>query len=60
MKKRGINAEWHRTHRMPKTPTLEQRLEWHLEHQEKCACRELPESIRKALAQRSASREQGA
>lgn len=34
-----INAEWHRAHQMPKNPTLDQRIEWHIAHTEACACR---------------------
>lgn len=42
-----INAEWHQLHKMPKNATLEQRLEWHLEHAVNCGCREMPETIRR-------------
>ena len=48
----GLNAEWHRAHRMPPKATLEQRLEWHVEHQKHCACRDMPATIRAALARR--------
>jgi hypothetical protein len=34
-----INAEWHAKHKMPKNPTLEQRVKWHLEHAKHCSCR---------------------
>jgi hypothetical protein len=40
-----INAAWHRAHPMPKNPTLEQRVQWHLAHAAACSCRELPESM---------------
>ncbi|MBN9036546.1 MAG: hypothetical protein J0H53_10775 [Rhizobiales bacterium] len=43
------NAEWHRAHRMPKNPTVEQRIAWHREHAQNCNCREMPESIRKLI-----------
>ena len=46
-----INAEWHKAHRMPKNPTREQRIAWHRAHSANCACREMPESIRKLLAE---------
>jgi len=36
-----INKEWHEKNKMPKNPTAEQRLKWHLEHQKHCKCREL-------------------
>jgi hypothetical protein len=41
-----INAEWHRANPMPKNPTMDQRLAWHVAHAAACACREeLPGSI---------------
>jgi len=46
-----INKEWHEKHRMPKNPTIEQRIKWHLEHQKNCSCRpitgKLAEEMRK-------------
>lgn len=47
-----MNAEWHRKNKMPPNATLEQKAEWHREHAERCACREMPERIRKELAKR--------
>ena len=45
--KSSINAEWHRQHRMPKNPTLEERLHWHLEHMKHCQCRkEIPAGLK--------------
>ena len=40
-----LNAEWHRKNRIPKNPTIEQRIEWHLEHQKHCKCRPIPEKL---------------
>lgn len=34
--------EWHLSHKMPKKPTLEQRLAWHKEHLKHCGCRPVP------------------
>jgi hypothetical protein len=36
-----INAEWHARHKMPKNPTMDQRVKWHLEHSRHCGCRPL-------------------
>jgi hypothetical protein len=47
-----INKSWHEAHRMPKNPTLEERLEWHLSHALNCGCREMPAAIRKELEAR--------
>jgi hypothetical protein len=42
-----INKEWHEKNRMPKNPTREQRVEWHIAHVANCACR-LPSDKLKA------------
>lgn len=39
--------EWHISHKMPKNPTFEQRLEWHKEHLKFCSCRPVPASMTK-------------
>lgn len=49
---KGVNAEWHKAHRMPRNPTLEQRIEWHLEHREVCGCRPPPEGLVEELDRR--------
>jgi hypothetical protein len=36
-----INAKWHIAHKMPKNPTPDQRIKWHLEHAKNCSCRPL-------------------
>ena len=41
-----LNAEWHKQHRMPKNPTEEQRIVWHIEHAKHCGCREMPEKLK--------------
>jgi hypothetical protein len=46
-----LNADWHRTNRMPKNATLDQRIAWHVGHTANCGCRPMPESIRVALAE---------
>lgn len=45
-----INAEWHLAHRMPKNPTTEQRLRWHIEHSRHCSCRPLTEKLKAEIA----------
>jgi hypothetical protein len=41
----SINKKWHEQHKMPKTPTLEQRIRWHLAHEKNCTCRPIPEKL---------------
>ncbi len=45
-------TEWHAKHPMPRKSTLEERIEWHVEHETKCGCREIPKSIKLHLKKR--------
>ena len=46
----SINAVWHAKNPMPKRSTAEQRLKWHLRHQDHCACRPIPPGLKRAMA----------
>lgn len=41
-----MNQLWHETHPMPRAATMEQRLAWHVQHEENCGCRPIPDGIR--------------
>lgn len=42
----NINKEWHQKNKMPKNPTLEERIQWHKEHLKYCDCRkDIPKSL---------------
>ncbi|MCR4282178.1 MAG: hypothetical protein NUV72_04015 [Bauldia sp.] len=47
-----INAAWHRAHPMPKNPTLDQRIEWHLAHARACGCRAIAGEMLKEMKRR--------
>jgi hypothetical protein len=47
-----LNRDWHQAHRLSPKAKLEERIAWHLEHAQACGCREMPESIKRALEQR--------
>lgn len=49
-----MNAEWHRSHPMPKRATTERRLQWHMEHDVHCGCRPMPRAFEKELLRRLA------
>jgi hypothetical protein len=34
---------------MPKKPDLDQRVRWHIEHGENCACRPIPASVQQEI-----------
>jgi hypothetical protein len=44
-----INKKWHLANIMPKNPTLEQRVKWHLAHAEHCACRPIPDKLKEVI-----------
>ena len=48
-----INADWHKNNKMPKNPTLEQRMYWHLEHAKHCHCRPLGGKILEEIKKRN-------
>ena len=48
----AINAAWHQAHRMPKNPTLAQRMVWHRAHEKRCACRPVPAKLAAEMKKR--------
>ncbi len=48
----ALNEIWHRAHPMPKNPSRDERIAWHLEHTRECGCRPPPESLRDEVARR--------
>ena len=51
-----MNKSWHEKNKMPPKATLEQRIKWHREHQQHCACRETPRSLQKLVKEELAAR----
>jgi len=35
-----INIEWHQKNKMPKNPTIKEKIEWHKGHAKNCDCRD--------------------
>ncbi len=50
-----MNKVWHELHKMVKNATLEQRLQWHMEHAEHCGCRPVPGSVLEEMTKRGIS-----
>jgi hypothetical protein len=44
------NRVWHERNRMPKKPTAQQRIDWHLAHAANCGCRTLPKGVAALIA----------
>jgi hypothetical protein len=47
-----INKQWHINNLMPKHPTFQQKVEWHLEHVKHCACRPIPIKLQEEMKKR--------
>ncbi|MES1191260.1 MAG: hypothetical protein ABUS47_09300 [Steroidobacter sp.] len=44
------NRQWHELNRMPKNPTAQQRVEWHMAHAANCRCRPIPKGVMALMA----------
>ncbi|MBI2850128.1 MAG: hypothetical protein HYX80_03685 [Chloroflexi bacterium] len=51
-----INKTWHESNRMPKNPTLEERIKWHIAHAENCSCRPIPDKLKAEIEKRGKAR----
>lgn len=47
-----MNMKWHDQNKMPKKPTQEQQIKWHLAPQKNCKCRPLPKGIVEIIRKR--------
>lgn len=47
----NTNREWHERNKMPKTPSVQRRIKWHLAHEKHCACRPIPEKLLKEITE---------
>lgn len=47
-----INKAWHERNKMPENATMDQRIQWHLAHQENCSCREMPDTVKREIEKR--------
>ncbi|HEU4718493.1 MAG TPA: hypothetical protein VFU15_11690 [Bacteroidia bacterium] len=47
-----INAAWHEKNKMPRNPTIEERIRWHVAHAKHCGCRPIPEKLQEEMKKR--------
>lgn len=40
-----LSALWHREHPMPRNASVGERVAWHVDHQQACACRPIPAKL---------------
>jgi len=48
----NINRGWHEQHKMPKNPTIEQRIAWHLAYAKNCSCRKIDGKLAEKMKRR--------
>jgi hypothetical protein len=48
-----LNREWHEANRMPPNASTDQRIVWHLAHQQNCSCRPIPAKLQAEIARRA-------
>ena len=53
----AINATWHEQNKMPKNPTFDQRVTWHLAHQQNCTCMPIPQKLPEEMEKKGISPE---
>jgi len=53
----SINAEWHTQNKMPKNASFEQRVAWHLAHQQHCTCAPIPMRLLEEMERKGISSE---
>jgi hypothetical protein len=48
-----INIGWHRLHMLSHTATIDQAIEWHLQHSQHCQCKiEMPVGLQEEMKKR--------
>jgi hypothetical protein len=47
-----INREWHLANKMPRNPSEDERIAWHLEHARNCGCRKIEGKLAELLQRR--------
>ncbi len=55
-KRAGTNEKWHRENRMPRNPSLDERIQWHLDHSRNCRCRPIPPNLAAQINRRKLGR----
>lgn len=47
-----MNKIWHELNPMPKKPSIDDRVRWHLDHSKNCGCRKPPKDIQAVIENR--------
>jgi hypothetical protein len=47
-----INKEWHLKNKMPENASIDERIKWHLAHQQNCQCRKIEGELAEEMKKR--------
>lgn len=47
-----VNENWHKNNPIPQKVTINQRIQWHVDHQRECGCRPIPPLIQTKMLER--------
>jgi len=47
-----LNKEWHEGNKMPENATFEEKVKWHLAHQENCKCAPIPKKLAEQMKEK--------
>jgi hypothetical protein len=50
--KQPLNRSWHEQHRLGTKASLDDRVQWHIEHAKVCGCRPIPPPVREEMERR--------
>ncbi len=50
-----MNTDWHEEHVLASNAKLDERVIWHTQHAEKCACRPIPLDVQQEIDRRAAT-----
>ncbi len=48
-----MNTDWHDEHVLGSNASMDERVQWHLQHRDKCACRPIPQDVQAVIDQRA-------
>ncbi len=44
-----MNTDWHEEHQLAPSAPMDERVRWHLQHADKCACRPIPKDVQDVI-----------
>jgi hypothetical protein len=51
-----MNTDWHDAHPLASNAHMDERVRWHLQHADKCACRPIPKDVQDVIDEHARQR----